>query len=124
MAYLQSCPGCGTQLQPVVGDPQSAPWLCGPPRGCSRGYWPAELSATARKLWRSGHRDFGAGPAAVSVADQVAGDVAAAVTRGTSALPEHLPMLPLATLQQLAAMPGLSAAFAALVAAAVKAKGG
>jgi hypothetical protein len=51
-------------------------------------------------------------------------DLSVAVQRGTSVLPEHLPLLSLATLQQLAGAAGLSPAFAALVAAAVKTKGG
>jgi hypothetical protein len=74
-------------------------------------------------MYQRRHRGFGSGAAAAALRDQVSADVAAAAARGTSALPEHLPLLPLSTLQRLAGQPGLSAQFAALVAAAITSKG-
>lgn len=92
-AYARSCPNCGRPLAPHAGDPQSAPWLCGPPAGCGRGWWVAELAQAPRQAWRTSDQDFGHGPIRGQVQGQVEEELVAARRRGTSALPEHLPLL-------------------------------
>lgn len=108
--YSASCPGCGGGLAPVVLDPQTAPWLC---TRCHRGWWPGELLADHRVAWRRSQWDFGALTA--RVAEHVAADVEAAVGRGTSALPEHLPLLGKERLAALAGDGRLSDEFTAEV---------
>ena len=100
-AYLLSCPNCGAPVTLVALTARTAPWLCGPPRGCSRGWWPSELTAGARVAWRGSHKDFGHGPAGRAVRAAVEGDVAAAVARGTSVPPDRLGLLDAATLGRL-----------------------
>lgn len=85
MGYLTTCPLCGSQLQPHVGDAQSAPWLC---TVCRRGWWCAELTGDARRLFRPLLGDFGHQPAAgrdVEIHD--------AMLRGHS-VPDHMLGLP------------------------------
>ena len=45
---VQTCPGCGANLDAVALDPDSAPFAC---QGCSRGWWRAELTRAARLAW-------------------------------------------------------------------------
>lgn len=59
------CPSCGTPLtHPEIADhtPQVAPWLC---TGERLGFWNAELTPTARKLYRPHLRDFGPNGASI-----------------------------------------------------------
>ena len=81
LGYLVACPLCGQQLQPHVGLPQSAPWLCLP---CRHGWWVAELQADARQKFRPQVRDFGFDG---EVAKSVAVERAAAIERGHSVHP-------------------------------------
>lgn len=87
--YSTVCPNCGQQLAPVALDPQAAPWLC---NVCGRGWWVTELSVSARAGWDHGSRSFARAllPGLRASVDQ---ELGAAVDRGTSALPEHLPLL-------------------------------
>lgn len=119
-AYLTSCPHCGAQLAPVALTPDCAPWLCS---GCRLGFWVAELTTEARLAWDKATRSHKWHTRRQIIEPALAVEIAAAAQRGTSALPEHLPLLPLAQLQALAGQVKGSA-FAAQVAAAVKAKGG
>jgi hypothetical protein len=52
--YHLSCPHCGALLEPYVGTPESAPWLC---QNCRRGWFAAELTPEARKAWRPLEKD-------------------------------------------------------------------
>lgn len=115
MAYTQSCPACGRQLQPVALDPQTAPWLC---NTCCLGFWVAELEQS--HMWHHTLRSFGhAGHAARRAA--VEAEAAAAIARGSSAREDQLMLLSLSQLQ--AIQKKASGTFLALVTAAIKAKG-
>jgi hypothetical protein len=114
--YLTTCPQCGGELAPVAGDADSAPWLCAP---CSRGWWPAELSAAARAAYRPEFADHGVDAAALAITKQRHEERAAARRRGTSLLHEHLAEAPLDQLQSLAAHPHLDPAFAAVLTRAI-----
>lgn len=118
MDYLLTCLICGSQLQPVVLGPDSAPWLC---HVCHRGYWVCELGDDGRRGWERKHRSF-KGWAHVVLEPLRGAELEAARERGTSCLPEQLAMLQVAQLQAL--LKQVREPFAALVAAAVKAKGG
>jgi hypothetical protein len=43
-----TCPHDGEALEPLDGDGETAPFLC---RACSRGWWPSQLTPSARALW-------------------------------------------------------------------------
>lgn len=121
MAYLTTCLSCGAQLQPVVLGPDSPPWLCGP-TGCAHAFWACELSPDARRAWKPTRRSFHSWAHPVLDEGRRA-EFVAAHRRGTSALPEHLPLLSVAQLQALSSNPRLEASFLSLVQAALKAKG-
>lgn len=124
LTYNPVCPNCGGPLTPVVLGPQTAPWACIPPNGvCARGWWVSELDPAVSALWRHGHGDFGTSPAAVQLVGVRDQEVAAALVRGTSAVPEQLALLAAGTLTTLAADRHLSPAFAALVADAMTQRG-
>lgn len=112
--HVHTCPACGHPLQPVALDPDTAPWLC-PPTGCRSGWWVSELTTQARNAYRHGNRDFGFGPHRGAIQAQVELERVAARQRGTSALPEQLPLLPSAELTRLANGPDTE--FVALVTA-------
>ena len=79
--YSLACPNCGAQLAPHVGLPQNSPWQC---INCRHGWWVAELSTAARKLFRPAVVDFGHDG---TVASSVAVERAAALERGNSVHP-------------------------------------
>lgn len=56
MAVITSCPDDGSQLQAVALDANTPPWLCA---NCHRGWWNAELTASARARYNPLLRDFG-----------------------------------------------------------------
>jgi hypothetical protein len=59
VATLTTCPVCGRELvRPGVrtDDPDTAPWLCNEDR---HGFWNAELSGPARRVFRPSSRDWG-----------------------------------------------------------------
>lgn len=120
-SYPVSCPGCGGVLRPVVLDATSAPWLC---HSCSRGWWPSELSAAARAVWRAGYKDFGVGGDGRAIAEAVTVDVAAAAARGCSTLVEQLGVLDVGQLRSLADRPGVAAGFRAAVDGELTVRGG
>ena len=121
-AHLLTCPNCGAHLTLVALSAKCAPWLCGPPRGCSRGWWPSELTAGARGSWRGSHKDFGHGPAGRAVRAAVEADVAAAAARGTSVPPDRLALLDAVTLGRLAADVRVDATFRGWVDAEITAR--
>ena len=45
---VQTCPGCGANLDAVHLNADTAPFAC---QGCSRGWWRAELTRGARLAW-------------------------------------------------------------------------
>jgi len=99
----------------VALGPETAPWLCGT---CSHGWFCCELAPPARAVFRAEHRDWGhAGGRELTVLRDI--ELGEAHTRGTSALPEHLPLLSAAQLAVLAKRGRLSAEFRALVEAAI-----
>lgn len=114
-AYLRACPGCGGGLTPVALGPDSAPWLCAT---CSHGWFCCELAGPARAVFRPQHRDWGhAGGRELKRTRDL--ELAEAHARGTSALPEHLPLLSVAQLTTLAPRARMSAEFKALVEAEI-----
>ena len=52
------CPACGGQLQPHVGSPESAPWLCNVNR---LQFWDCELAPEFRVHYRPHLQDWGYG---------------------------------------------------------------
>lgn len=118
-AYLQSCPECGHQLAPVTLDPSCPPWLCA---GCRRAWWVAELSAEARQSWQPASRSH-SWKALRSIVAARETEMAAALERGTSTLPEHLPLLSAAHLGRVEALLAKGAPFRALVASEIAARG-
>jgi hypothetical protein len=119
--YLTSCPNCGQQLQPVALGPDSAPWAC---HTCRLSFWVAELSTAARAAWWPSVQSHDPAVRQATIGPALAAEISAAYARGTSALPEHLPVLPAATLATLAKIVGPGSVFGAQVAAAAKVKGG
>lgn len=121
--YILDCPGCGGQLTPHAGHPQSTPWIC---NECARGWWVAELTREARIHYRPSHHDWGYDRAAAEAlhAARLA-EVEAAQARATSLLPEHLALLDARTLTGFLAHfgPRLDPALVAEVEAALKARG-
>lgn len=81
------CPLCGGELLAVALGPDTAPWLC---VRDSRGFWQAELDATA--LLNKRRRDYG--NATRDVLDAVHDERASADVRGTSVRPDTLPLIP------------------------------
>lgn len=136
--YLLDCPGCGRQLQHHTGPPQNAPWQCPEAAGgCGRGWWPAELLRPAREAWRGHpyHDHHGLDDTDPERHLRIAlvreAQRAVAERRRTSVLPEHLPLLTVAQLQNLAGfLAAYTAAYpaaadlAAQVQAAITAAGG
>lgn len=91
--YLMSCPGCGQQLEPHAGHPDAAPWVC---HHCLRAFWVCELSPDSRSRYRGTHfHDWGHSKEAFALRDKVAEEREMARRRGTSCLPEHIPLLEL-----------------------------
>ncbi len=101
-SHLMSCPSCGAQLTHFVGHPDAAPWICAP---CQRGFWAAELSHEARARYRPLFHDWGHGPEAVTLRASVLAEREVARRRGTSALPDHLPLMNVKELQHLQRRP-------------------
>ena len=89
--YLTSCPKCGAQLTPIAVHPDSTPWAC---YECHLGFWVSELSHEAREMYRHQLHDWGHGAAPNALRAKVLEERNEARNRGTSALPEHLGMLP------------------------------
>jgi hypothetical protein len=82
----------------VVLDPQCTPWVC---RMCARGFWTSELTNAARKMYRPQYHDWGFGPEAVQLRQQVTMEVVDAMMRGTSLRPDLLPRVPRHTIEAL-----------------------
>ena len=118
--YNTRCPNCAGQLYPVVLDPDSAPWLC---VICRRAWWVSELSPEARLLWRHSHQDHGYGLPAKTLTQAREDERHEARQRGTSALPEHLALLPRVALEHLSTA-RLRAGLKRQVKAEMKRKGG
>lgn len=120
-SYLTSCPNCGAQLQPVLLDPTVAPWVCVVP-ACRRGWFACELTAEARKAWVSAHRSHTPTFRQATLDAALAAELAGAHARGSSARPEQLAVLDLASLNTLAALVPPGGSFHAQVQAAITAR--
>lgn len=59
-AGTPTCTNCGGPLELLEPppNPDTPPFLCA---RCARGWWPAEVTAPARELWRPMLRSFDAG---------------------------------------------------------------
>jgi hypothetical protein len=109
-SYPTTCPKCGAQLQPVALDPYTAPWLC---RICARGWWSAELSTSARSIYRQTHGDFGFSPERIAIQASIAIEIEEARVRGTSLREDHFTLTNPSVLANIAHRPGLDPTFAA-----------
>lgn len=118
-APVPTCPACGRLMDPVALGPDSAPWLC---HHSGLGFFVAELTTSARAIYRATHHDWGFGEAALAVRSQVATELAEAFTRGTSLRPDQLALATPEQLAFLAGRPALEPGFASLVQAAVAAR--
>lgn len=99
-AYHRSCPRCGCQLLPNLGDPLTPPWRCDE---CRTSYWVAELSQEARLSYRVAQRDFGhAGSASHrEVRRAVGSEREEAIRRGVSIRHDQLGLFKRETLVKL-----------------------
>jgi hypothetical protein len=88
--YITACPGCGQQLEPHAGHPDSTPWTC---HNCHVGFWKCELSAEARAMYRPRFHDWGHSEEAFALHDAAEAERELARERGTSCLPEHVGLL-------------------------------
>lgn len=96
--YRLTCPYCNGALYPVSFTPESAPWLC---VICAHSWWAAELSETARKIFRPALCDFGIGEPLATLQEAVLAERDEARARGTSVRSDQLQLLPLYVLKQM-----------------------
>lgn len=118
--YLTTCPKCGAQLQPVALDPATAPWLCA---NDARGFWAAELSTSARTVYRPRHDDWTLSGARAPIQADVDAEIAQAQSRGTSLREDQISLASAGVLQSVVGRRGVDTAFAALVTAHLHAIG-
>ena len=95
-SYAITCPHCGTTLEAVAQNPQTAPWLC---RACSVGWWSAELTKEARATYRIERRDF---RPAKPMRLLVEAEARLAKARGSSLREDQLKLVTTKTVQRVA----------------------
>ena len=106
------CPACGGQLQPHVGSPESAPWLCNVNR---LQFWDCELAPEFRVHYRPHLHDWGWGAHIEPLLIARLTEYDDAKKRGTSAREDQIPMLDVTSLNVLLKRGKLDGKFRKLV---------
>ena len=106
------CPACGGQLQPHVGEPESAPWLCNTNR---LQFWDCELAPEFRLHYRPHLQDWGYGVHVKELRLARAVEHDEAKKRGSSAREDQLAILDLPSLNGILTRPKIEPKFAVRV---------